>query len=98
MVSPAVISGDSLLSATPSTKSQVGGARAIIDGSARDEKTGLRSSGRNRVYQADQPSRAFALNYNRDGIWLASRIRERKAKRVDGNIYSACNGPGAQSR
>ena len=37
MASVAVISGDSLLSATPST-SHVGGARAIIDGSAHNEK------------------------------------------------------------
>jgi hypothetical protein len=38
MVSVAVISGDSLLSATPSTMTHVGGARAIIDASAHNEK------------------------------------------------------------
>ena len=38
MASAAVISGDSLLSATPSTMTHVGGARAIIDASAHNKK------------------------------------------------------------
>ena len=51
MASAAVISGDSLLSATPSTMTHVGGARAIIDASAHNEKPACAPRGQARFWR-----------------------------------------------
>jgi hypothetical protein len=71
MASVAVISGDSLLSATPSTMTHVGGARAIIDGSAHNEKPACAPRGASEFVRPISRAR-FGLSGGHGGAGLSA--------------------------